>query len=293
MNTLFAGKRRQTNIKEMTVQEMELSRLYTAHGSKVKDRNAIFQKFVSNCPEALNHLLDRCMIDDGEENQRKGKIYLDLFLFKSSNHLWESELSIANLLFSGGKNRLFEHALFEVFIQMKWMKVRNFFTLGILFHALYMLIVIGFTLVNFSNILEKDTMMIQQDYWWCSLSVGNVFLCLGQVLKMIHFWTRIFKNRQRITKITKCERWADLHEFLSIIHCTATPILGFLALYTMSRYVTACLVLYTGWHFLLTTPTMTAQVMRTIAGLGLAYSPQILSFAIAFHILLPDSVAFG
>ena len=43
---------------------MELSRLYTVLGSNLKDPNSIFQKFVSNCPEALNHLLDRCLIDD-------------------------------------------------------------------------------------------------------------------------------------------------------------------------------------------------------------------------------------
>ena len=60
----ISGKRRQTKRKEITVQEMELSRLYTVLGSNLKDPNSIFQMFVSNCPEALNHLLDRCLIDD-------------------------------------------------------------------------------------------------------------------------------------------------------------------------------------------------------------------------------------
>ena len=248
---------------------MELSRLQRALGSNIQDPNSVFQKFVSNCPEALSHLLDCCLIQDGKENQQKGKIYLDLFLFKSSDNLWESELSIANLLFFGGTNRLLEHPLIEIFIQMKWMKVRRFFNLGILFHSLYMLLVLGFTLVNFSNILEEVTMVHQQEYWWCVLAVGNVFLFLGQILKLLHFFTKMFKNRKKSTRIYSCENWANIYEFLSILTSSVTPILGFLVLFTMSRYVTACFVLYTGWHFLLTTPTMTSQVMRTIAGLTL------------------------
>ena len=90
-----------------------------------------------------------------------------------------------------------------------------------------------------------------------------------------------------------CEKWATFNEFLSILASSTTPVLGFFVLSTMSRPITACFILYTGWHFLLTAPTMTSQVMRTITGLALAYSPQMISFALAFHVLLPDSVAFG
>ena len=274
----------------MTIQEMQFDKMHSILATNMKDPNSTFQKLLKNTPEALVHLFDRCLIYNGNEAQ--DRIYLDCFLFKTSDQLWESELSITNIPLFRGTNQLLEHALFEMFVQLKWMKVKKFFTLGIVFHFFYMLLVLGFTLVNFSTIL-KNTVLDQKHYWRFALTVGNVILSLAQFLKIMNLFTKVFKKISRSLKMYSCEKLAAFYEFLSILASSAIPVSSFFVLSSMSRPMTACFVLYTGWHFLLTSPTMTSQVMRTIAGLALAYSPQILSFALAFHILLPDSVAFG
>ena len=214
--------------------------MHTILASNMKDPNSIFQKLLNNTPEALVHLFNRCLIYNG--NDKQDKIYLDCFLFKTSDQLWESELAITNIPLFRGTDHLLEHALFEMFVQLKWMKVKKFFTLGIVFHFFYMLLVLGFTLVNFSNILE-GTALNQKQFWRLALALGNVFFSLAQFLKIMNLLTKIIKKRRRSLEIYSCEKWATFNEFLSILASSATPVMGFFVLSLMSRPITACFIL--------------------------------------------------
>ena len=84
-----------------------------------------------------------------------------------------------------------------------------------------------------------------------------------------------------------------------------------------SRALAASLVLFASWHLLINLTMFPSigvntymttkvgplsrkhqehfsfQVMRTVLGYFLDYSPLIVAFAIAFHILMPGSRAFG
>ena len=272
---------------------MELSQLHTLLSKNLKDTSSIFQKFVMNCPEALLHLLDRCVIFDGRPNQGRGRVYLDFFLFKSSKNVWDSELAVANMLFTDRKDKLFAHALFDILIHLKWMKIRKFFAFGIIFQMIYMFVILGFSLINFSNLFKEETRLHQKDYWWFTLFVLNTCLLFSQLLKIGHLFIRLRMDKRLNRKKSKCQRFEDFQEFLSIIYGAIRPVLGGLVLLSMSRYVAACLILYIGWYLLVTVPTTTSQVMRTIMFLVVAYSPQIIAFAVAFHILLPSSSSFG
>ena len=279
--------------RDFTLQDMELSRLHSLLSKNIKDPNSVFQKLVNHSPQALDHLLDRCLIHQGTKNRMGGRIYLDLFLFKSSTKVWASELSMSNLLFSQGKNHLFDHALFQLLIQMKWMKVRYFFLFGLLNHFIYMFVALGFSIINFSNAFDKEESGYQKIYWWYAFAIFNSNVMFAEILQFCHFILKFAHQRKRIKYSSYCDKVALMYELVYILCGSITPILGFGVLYYMNRYVMACLVLYVGWYFLLTIPTMTSQVIRTIFGLVLAYSPQIISFAVAFHLLLPESSVFG
>ena len=74
---------------------MQFEKMHTILASNMKDPNSIFQKLLNNTPGALVHHFNRCLIYNGNDTQ--DKIYMDCFLFKTSDQLWESELAIANI----------------------------------------------------------------------------------------------------------------------------------------------------------------------------------------------------
>ena len=275
--------------------------MYSELGENPKDPNSLFHKFLQNCPEALNHLLDFCLNTDSGGNQR-GKIAIDFFLFNTFDECCESELMIVNILFAAGKYKLLDHPLFEIFILLKWAKVWRFFSLILFVLFLHMLAILGFSLVNFSNVIPTNHAEVYTVYLWHILNITNSFLLLYQVLQLVSFSMKIVQFKTRISRYSFWKDKGELYELMEIILQTITPILGIFALASPSRNVTACLVLYGGFHFLMKMTLfpkfgenafMTGQVMRTIAEFFFSYSAQIFSFALAFHILLPGSLTFG
>ena len=129
--------------------------MYLELGENPKDPDSLFQKFLQNCPEALNHLFDHCFFPEGGANP-KGRTSIDFFLFTTIGHSSESELTILRILFAAGKYKLLDHPLFEIFIMLKWEKVWKFYSLVLFFLLLHIMAILGFSLVNFSNILPLE-----------------------------------------------------------------------------------------------------------------------------------------
>ena len=276
--------------------------MYSELGVNPKDPNSLFQKFLQNCPEALSHLFDSCLVAENNGNQ-KGKMNIDFFLFKTLGDSWfGSELTIINILCASRKYKLLDHPVVEILILLKWAKVWKLFSVILFMLFIHMMAILGYSVVNFSNLLPIECAEVQQKYWWHILNTTNSFLLLYQVFKLINFSIKIFQFKARISRYSFWKDEGELYEFVEIMFQTITPILGIPTLAFNSRNWTACLVLYGSFHFLMKMTLfpkfgenafMTGQVMRTIAEFFFSYSAQIFSFALAFHILLPGSVTFG
>lgn len=195
-----------------------------------------------------------------------------------------------------------EHPIFELFILLKWARVHHLFKLSFFFLLFHILSILALVLVRFSDMQPstKEFLLTPSFY---TFIVTNTFLSLTQVSKSFCLVGKILRCYSSIPSYSLAEDQAMLYDLALLLQNSLTPVLGWLLLALPSRTLAAAIVLYSNWHLLMNLTMfpmfvgmntyMTAKVMRTVLGYFLAYFPLIFAFSIAFHLLLPNSRAFG
>ena len=299
LSKLCGGGRINYMRKELTEQEMELQALHLQVRDNPKDPESVFQKLLENCPEALEVLLDGCLLAE-EENGRKGKVILDFAPFSfSSTHC--TELSTINCIVSTGRLALLEHPLFELFILLKWAKVDKLVKLFLFLFILHILSILIFVLARFGSLFRKETATSLLLPSLCSFAISNTIVFLIQAFKAVNLSCRI---RSYYRSSPNYSLWSDhgiFQDLLRHFHQSLTPLLGWALLAFPSAPLAAILVLFSNWHLLMNLTMfpslgvnahMNIKVMHTVVTHFLAYSPFILAYSVAFHILLPTSNTF-
>ena len=79
--------------------------------------------------------------------------------------------------------------LFETFIRLKWIKVWKVYTVSFIILCLFMVSMITFTLLNYSNIFVHTDATLKQVFW-VLLLVTTVLLSLLHAAKLHHLLCR-------------------------------------------------------------------------------------------------------
>ena len=244
---------------------------------------------LQNTPEAVKSLLDNCIVVTEGNSDNIGKVVFDFFLFHPEIN--KCELALVDLVIATGKKRLIEHPLFETFIRIKWIKVWKVYSASFAVLCLFMVAMVGHTLLTFSNMFEesKDARSAFRIF----LLITTVLLFILHVAKLQHI---LFKScPQRGTKKSFFNDWTARQEIFYPILDSLTPTLGFLILFVNDSRVAVFLVLYSSWQFMRSLTMfprvgknvfITSKVTRTISEFFLCYLVEILAFTLAFHLLL-------
>jgi len=303
LGELCRGERFNYNRRELTEQEMELVQMHNQFCDNPDDEDSVFQKLLKACPNALEDLFDACLMCDGSGK----RVILDFAPFSSSTASNACELNIIKQIFSKGKLDLLEHPIFELFILLKWARVHCLFKVSFFLLLLHMLAVLCFLLPRCGNIFTPDTCttITRENILMTSFYVfvvSNSFLFVTQMAKLVALVQNIRCFYSTRPSFSILQDQAAMFDIAIHLHNTCTPVLGWITLAYPSRALAASLVLFASWHLLINLTMfpsigvntyMTTKVMRTVLGYFLAYSPLIVAFAIAFHILMPGSRAFG
>ena len=250
-----------------------------------------FRIFLQNCPEAVKSLLDNCIVASEVNSDNIGKVVFDFFLFRPDNS--DNELAIVDLVIATDKKKLIEHPLFETFIRLKWIKVWKVYTVSFIILCLFMVSMISFTLLNYSNIFVHTDATLKQVFW-VLLLITTVLLSLLHAAKLHHLLCRSCVTRSAKHKSLLSDWKARQERFYPLLD-TLTPVLGFLILFVHDPTMVVCLILYSSWQFMRSLTMfprvgkhvfITSRVTRTISEFFLSYLIEILAFTVSFHVLL-------
>lgn len=219
-----------------------------------------------------------------------GKVVFDFFLFHTERG--SCELALVDLVIATGKKKLLEHPLFETFIRLKWIKVWKVYSAAFAVLCLFMIAIVGHTLLSFSNIFEDSNEHVKEAFTIFLLTM-TVLMFLLHVAKLQHLF---FKNcLPTDVKKSPLSDWTARQERLYPLMDSLTPILGFLILFVKDPRLAVILILYSSWQFMRSLTMfprvgknvfITSKVTRTISEFFLCYLIEILAFTLAFHLLL-------
>ena len=143
------------------------------------------------------------------------------------------------------RNKLLEHPLFEILVQLKWLQVWKIYTgifLTLLFHLIFLSV---FAVVNFGDMLTGNNSIVGEEVSFWLLLAANCLLSIVQLSKLSSLWRP--NNKKTLSRLSRfAERRDHLYPLLDII----TPCLGFLVLFLKNRELTAVLILYESWQFM-------------------------------------------
>ena len=281
------------NFEELTTLELELSHMYAELEKSLDNPSSALRMFLHNTPEAVRSLLDNCIVilDSNSDNHNIGKVVFDFFLFHKADK-GNCELALVDLVIATGKKKLLEHPLFETFIRLKWIKVWKVYSATFAILCLFMIALVGHTLLSFSTFFEESNELIKGAFSIFLLTM-TVLMFLLHVAKLQHI---LFKNcLPTDIKRSPLSDWTARQERLYPIMDTITPILGFFILFNKDSWVAVFLILYSSWQFMRSLTMfprvgknvfITSRVTRTISEFFLCYLIEILAFTLAFHLLL-------
>ena len=315
LSKLDIASRQIMDIQELTPQDEELLMIHTILLENPLKPTAPFQKLLLHFPDCVTHLFDEHVLFINEAINRKDRIYLDLTLFNAEKHQHESELSLISLLFSKRSFKVLEHPLFDLMAQLKWTKVWWLFHIGLIYQMFFMTLTLAFTLVNFSPKYQDDSHKTAIN---TILMVASILSLLNAGLKIHGFILKLLRRRKRCNKTYIMENNSDLFELFFIINQAVLPIVALFALGTCaffiylflefnrsgydSKEIAVLLCLQKSYLLILNIQMIpklgdyafiAAQILKTVLVFAISYSPQLVSFAVAFHVLLPENASFG
>ena len=219
-----------------------------------------------------------------------GKVVFDFFLFHTDKG--NCELALVDLVIATGKKKLLEHPLFETFIRLKWIKVWKVYTTIFAVLCLFMIALVGHTLLSFSNIFEESDVYVKETFS-LFLLVMTVLMFILHIAKLQHILFKCWNPRD--IKKAPLSDWTARQERLYPVMDSLTPIVGFLILFVKDPRLAVFLILYSSWQFMRSVTMfprvgknvfITSRVTRTISEFFLCYLIEILAFTLAFHLLL-------
>ena len=274
--------------------------MYTELEKGLENPKSVLRMFLQNCPEAVESLLDDCIMsnmDHGTENI--GKVIFDFFLFCPENS-HTSEVATIDLVIATGKNKLIEHPLFETFIRLKWLKIWRLYTISFLFLVVHMIALVGYSLLCYSPTFE-DLDAIWRDWiFWSFFLVSNVAITFLQLAKVYGIlFEKFYPIRSKSDH--SLSDWVERQERSYPLLDTVLPVCGYFVLLFESKELTVFLILYSSWQCMRNLTMfprigknvfISSKVTRTIMEFFFSYIIEILAFTLAFHILLPHTHIF-
>ena len=143
------------------------------------------------------------------------------------------------------RNKLLEHPLFEILVQLKWLQLWKIYTATFFFLLLHLTLLAVFAIIHFGNILADNQALVGNEISFYLLLVTNCLLSILQLAK-IHSVQRS-NNKKTLSKLS---RFAQRRDHLYPILDLVTPCLGFLVLFLENRELTGILILYESWQFM-------------------------------------------
>ena len=148
-------------------------------------------------------------------------------------------------MLESNRNKLLEHPLFEILVQLKWLHFWRIYTATFFFLLLHLTLLAVFAIVHFGNILADNQALIGNEISFYLLLTTNCLLSILQLAKIhsVH-WSN---NKKTMSKLSRFARRRDhLYPILDLV----TPCLGFLVLFLENRELTGILILYESWQFM-------------------------------------------
>ena len=143
------------------------------------------------------------------------------------------------------RNKLLEHPLFEILVQLKWLQLWRIYTASFFFLLLHLTLLAVFAIVHFGNILAENEAHIGNQISFYLLLATNCLLSMLQMAKL----HSVHRSNEKKT-MSKLSRFAHRRDHLYPILDLVTPCLGFLVLFVENRELTGVLILYESWQFM-------------------------------------------
>jgi len=303
MNLYFASQEENGNkvkgseVKELTLQESEFYKLGEELREDISGEDSAFQYFIRYTPDSLNYLYDHSLLKC-IPCQIQGRVYFDNLLF------WDEEgreTKIFRSLIVSGKERVFSHPLFELFLKLKWNRVRRMFWLYIVWSSLYFVFLLLYTLQRFSVLNDHFSESVMHGIMVFFQITQSLSSGIGLAGLLVTIVLTIYKK----DKFTGCYR-VLFDKFIYTCTSLCTPILLGLVLYVehedkVEREITA-VILIIGCFSILSVLSkiprigiqklMINRVLWNMGSFLLTYLPMFISFAVVYHILLPSVPVF-
>ena len=286
-------------VVQLTVQQRELFILGDEMKKSISDLYSPFQKFLKYSPDALNHLFDQCLIKP-VDTQVQGDTFFDFFLFEADP--WaDSEMDIFATLIAARKDKFLMHPLFDAFLKLKWKKTCGLFYIYIFWVFLYQMVLIAYSLEKLSFLhgsINNFCFGILMVFGFVTLNFQCIFgfimhvLTIHRYLKYVNQYCKIFL----LMNILKCFCWNVFHPILC----------GFFIFgqneEKVSRSLCAVLILMASIQSMQTLARipkvgiqtlMMTKVFFSVFTFFSSFGAIFVSFCVIFHILLPNSAAFG
>ena len=284
--------------------------------------------FLKHTPDALEHLFDRCISSLCEREQVQGKIFFDFFLFappRSSigaadeqpekKSLDQNELTLPQILITHGKAYFLLHPLFETFLRLKWVKMKTMFLVHLIFHLFNVMAIIGFALTHYgqfhqensTSTLKKSSIDFWSGFYGTTSGLFDFLIITNGILYTIPEVKKLGKLRTKGSKWFYMTPVNILLMFMDTILMLGIMSIPFLVLFAplekeMKRYLLAIDVIgvcFTFMRMICQLPDvgiyifMMKRVFTTILRFFSIYFWHFFGYAVAFHIIMPQSEAFA
>ena len=143
------------------------------------------------------------------------------------------------------RNKLLEHPLFEILVQLKWLHFWRIYTATFFFLLLHLTLLAAFAIVHFGNILSDNQALVGNQISFYLLLATNCFLSVLQLAKL----HSVHRSNKKKT-MSKLSRFAQRRDHVYPILDLVTPCLAFLVLFLENRELTGILILYESWQFM-------------------------------------------
>ena len=257
-------------------------------------------------PKILTQLDNSIKLHDHEIGDVDCELKLDFRILVPSVECGESGLLLAFI--EVGQRHILKHPLCETFLFLKWKRIRKFFLLSLLFHAIFVLLYSGYmvgvflkncpvTVANATETSEKDmcsipTVVKVTGYF---LLAFNMLLIAKELFQMAHSWAGY---------VSQWENWLQwliiISVFLCVLHHYSVGDVSQDVL-AWQHHVAAISIFLTWLELMMLVGRfpifgLYVQMFTTVAvnfaKFLLAYSCLFVAFSLSFGVLFPNYKSF-
>jgi len=297
INALCRGRRECLLKTEVTPQEVSLSGMLDEVMMTPLAEDSVLRRILDSDSRLLECLLDECLYADEHRDFLHDSVTFNFFLFP------DCDLTLLDMIMESGKIQLLNHPLIETFVEKKWFEVYKLFFFFFSLFSLYMVALLLYVLTAHTTMYMGTHQQEIRDGCWWALLVLNCIISLILLIKVINL-VALELQKQFSMKNTK-QRPHTLHKWIGFFYLGREligPVLTFTILFYKDKGIASLLILNSGYEFMMAMSRIprvgghvfiTGKVFRTISEFFLSYLVIIFAFAVAFHIAIPEAVAFS